>query len=218
MEPLPLTRLLAVRHGETRWNIEARYQGHGDSPLTETGRAQAEALGRRLGRTAFEALISSDLARARATAERIAAYSGHPLNTDPRLRERNFGILEGLTLEEILARHAAVYARLQTGDPDYRPPQGESHRDHYRRNIAFLEDWHRARPGTTAVLVVHGGVLDSLFRYVARLPLAQPRCFVVPNASLSVLCHGIFYGTPRWVIEAWGDVGHLDGLSSSAEL
>ena len=218
MKNLPVTRLLVVRHGETRWNIENRYQGHGDSPLTEAGLAQAEALGRRLSHAAFDALVSSDLERARTTAARIAAFTGHPLQTDPRLRERNFGILEGLTLEEILARHTTVYERLQTGDPDYRPPQGESHRDHYRRNIAFLEEWHHTRPGTSAVWVVHGGVLDSLFRFVAQLPLTQPRCFVVPNASLSVLSHGIFYGTPRWVIEAWGQVDHLDGIGYMAGL
>jgi len=218
MESLPLTRLLVVRHGETRWNIENRYQGHGDSPLTETGLAQAAALGRRLSQVPFDALVSSDLERARTTAARIAAFTGHLPQTDSRLRERNFGILEGLTIDAILARHAKVYDSLQTGDPDYRPPQGESHRDHYRRNIAFLEEWHRMRPGTSAVWVVHGGVLDSLFRFVTCLPLTQPRCFVVPNASLSVLSHGSFYGTSRWVIEAWGQVDHLGGIGFTTGL
>jgi probable phosphoglycerate mutase len=61
-------------------------------------------------------------------------------------------------------------------------------------------------------LVIHGGVLDSLFRYVARLPLNQPRCFITPNASLTIITHGIFYSTVRWVIETWGDTGHLEGI------
>jgi probable phosphoglycerate mutase len=65
------------------------------------------------------------------------------------------------------------------------------------------------QPGITAALVVHGGVLDSLFRFVARLPLNQPRCFVIANTSLSRFSHGVFYGTRRWVIESWGDVSHL---------
>ncbi len=203
------TTVLAVRHGETVWNAESRFQGHGDSPLTETGRKQARALGQRLKGAGFDALIASDLGRARETAAILAEYTGHPVHTDPRLRERNFGELEGLTVDEIRQRHPGVFERLYADDPDYAPPGGETLRDHFKRNISFVQELLLERPGTTAALVVHGGVLDSLFRYVARLPLNQPRCFVIANTSLSRFSHGVFYGTRRWVIESWGDVSHL---------
>ncbi len=212
------TTLLAIRHGETVWNAENRFQGHGDSPLTETGRKQARALGRRLKGARFDVLIASDLGRAQETASILAGYTGHPVSIDQRLRERSFGELEGLTAEEIRNRHPGVFERLYADDPDYAPPGGETLRAHFQRNIAFVEELAAASPGVTAALVVHGGVLDSLFRFVARLPLDQPRCFTVANTSLSRFSRGMFYGTDRWVIEAWGDIAHLDSLGPPGDL
>jgi probable phosphoglycerate mutase len=208
----PKTTLLIVRHGETVWNVEDRYQGHGDSPLTATGRAQARAVGRRLRDMDVQGLVASDLGRTRETAALIAEATRHPVEVDPRLRERHYGVLEGLTVETIRRCHPAVLARLQANDPDYAIPEGESHRQHYRRNVDCIEELTAARAGAVVALVAHGGVLDSVFRYVARLPLEQPRCFVVPNASLSAVSLGTFYGTTRWVIETWGEVGHLAGI------
>jgi probable phosphoglycerate mutase len=208
----PKTTLLAIRHGETVWNEEKRYQGHGDSPLTETGRNQAAALGRRMKKFRFDALISSDLGRAQETASIIADYTGHSLEIDSRLRERNYGVLEGLTVHEIKAGHSKIFNQLNSDDPDYIIPGGESHRQHYQRNVAFIEECLAKRSGATLGLVAHGGVLDSIFRYIARLPLDQPRCFITINASLTIITHGSFYGTTRWVIETWGDIGHLDGI------
>lgn len=214
----PGITLLVIRHGETVWNVEDRYQGHGDSPLTANGRAQAKALGRRLAGLAIQALVASDLGRTRETAALIAAATGHAVEVDARLRERHYGVLEGLTVDEIQRRHPEVLARLKDNDPDYVVPGGESHRQHYRRNVAGLEAVTAARGGGVVALVAHGGVLDSIFRYVARLPLEQPRCFLTANASLSVVRRGSFYGTTRWVIESWGEVGHLGGLERHAGL
>lgn len=209
MPSVPQTTVLAIRHGETLWNVEERFQGHEDSPLTETGRRQVEALGRRLQKVAFERLISSDLGRARATAEAIAGFTGHAVETEPRLRERHYGVLEGLRLPEIAEVHPDVLARFDTDDPAYVIPGGESHEAHFARNIDWLEAHLAQCPGSTVAIVVHGGVLDSLFRYVAQRQLDQPRCYVTTNASLSVFVHGLFYGTTRWVIQAWGESGHL---------
>jgi probable phosphoglycerate mutase len=209
------TTLLAVRHGETVWNAESRFQGHGDSPLTETGRRQARALGERMRGIDFDVLISSDLGRAKETALIITSFTGHSMHTDFRLRERNFGALEGLTKEEIQDRHPEVYERLYADDPDYAPPEGETHRGHFERNLSFINELVAERPGITAVLVGHGGLLDTLFRFAAKLPLRQPRCFVIPNTSLSRFTYGTFYGTRRWVIESWGDVAHLQPTGGS---
>jgi probable phosphoglycerate mutase len=212
MPTQPELTLLVIRHGETVWNIEQRYQGHGDSPLTETGRNQVSALGRRMGKTVFDTLISSDLGRAQQTASIIADYTGHSVKTDSRLRERNYGVLEGLTVPEIKAGHSNVLERLDANDPDYIIPEGESHRQHYQRNVGCIEEIIAGKSGEKVAMVVHGGVLDSLFRYVARLPLDQPRCFITANASLTTITHGIFYGTVRWVIETWCDTSHLEDI------
>ena len=213
MPTQPELTLLAIRHGETVLNVEKRYQGHGDSPLTETGRNQVSALGRRMEKMVFDTLISSDLGRAQETASIIADFTGHSVKTDSRLRERNYGVLEGLTVPEINARHSNVLERLDANDPDYIIPEGESRRQHYQRNIRWIQEILTGESGEKVAMVVHGGVLDSLFRYVARLPLDQPRCFITANASLTTITHGIFYGTVRWVIETWGDTGHLEDIS-----
>jgi probable phosphoglycerate mutase len=207
--------LLAIRHGETVLNVAKRYQGHSDSPLTETGRNQVSALGRRMAKMEFDTLISSDLGRTQETASIIAGYTGHSVQTDSRLRERNYGILEGLSAPEITARNSEVQERLDANDPDYIIPDGESHRQHYQRNVAAIEELLSGKFGPKIAMVVHGGVLDSLFLYVARLPLDQPRCFIATNASLTIIRYGIFYGTARQVIETWCDTAHLDGIGQN---
>ena len=212
MPTLPNTTLLAIRHGETVWNEENRFQGHGDSSLTQAGRNQISALGRRMAKIQFDTLISSDLGRARETASIVAGYTGHSVEVDSRLRERNYGVLEGLTVNEIKARYPDVLQKLKNASPDYIIPEGESHRQHYRRNVEFIEESLAKRSGATIAVVAHGGVLDSIFRHVTHLPLDQPRCFITLNASLTIITHGDFYGSSRWVIETWGDVGHLDGI------
>lgn len=206
------TTIFALRHGETQWNVEERFQGHGDSPLTDTGRRQVAALAQRLKTMSFERLVSSDLERARASAEIIAAATGHPVETDARLRERHYGILEGLGMAQIEADHAHILDRFNADDPDYVIPGGESHRMAYERHTAWVEELRTECPGGTVAIVIHGGVLDSLFRLVARLPLSRPRCYVTTNASLNVFAHGRFYGTVRWVIQKWGDTGHMTDI------
>lgn len=212
--PSPTT-LIVIRHGETVWNRDMRFQGHGDSPLTDRGRAQAHALGKRLQAMPIDSLISSDLGRTRETAAIITQYTGHPIETDPRLRERHYGVLEGLTAGEILENHPGVYQELITEDPDFQIPEGETHRQHYAKNIGVMEEWSRKGLGATAALIAHGGVLENFFRYVAHLDLSQPRCVLPANASLSVIQYGAFYGSTRWVIKTWGDAAHLETLEDA---
>ena len=212
------TTLLVIRHGETVWNSEQRFQGHEDSPLTESGRNQVVALGRRMEEIKFDTLISSDLGRTQETAAIIADFTGHAVELDSRLRERNYGVLEGLSIHEIKAKHSKVLNQLKTDDPDFILPGGESHRQHYQRNVAFIEELLAKKSGATVAVVAHGGVLDSIFRYVAGLPLEQPRCFITTNASLTIVSHGNFYETTRWVIETWCDAAHLNGISHNVGL
>ena len=206
------TTLILIRHGETVWNIESRFQGHFDSPLTQRGREQIKALGKRMKGFTFNELFASDLGRTVETAAIITGFTEHEVQTDPRLRERHYGVLEGLTLPEINVQYADILDRLKTNDPNFIIPDGESHYQHYMRNIDFVEEKIAEKSGESIVLVVHGGVLDNLFRYVAGLGLDHPRCITTLNASLCILRHGFFYGTTRWVIETWGDVAHLDTI------
>src|SRR5688500_9825999 len=111
------TRVIVVRHGETAWNNEKRWQGHLDSPLTAKGLSQAQALARRLSGERFSALYTSDLGRAYQTAQLIAAATGHSVVLDSRLRERKLGVFQGLTSEEIRAVHAEEYELYRIRDP-----------------------------------------------------------------------------------------------------
>src|SRR5262245_31004846 len=119
-----MTEILLIRHGETLWNREARMQGQNDSPLTETGLEQARKLARRLKTVAFTTLYSSDLGRAHQTARCIAEETGHEIVANEGLRERCFGIFEGLTNAEIQVKHPDHYVHFAAREPDFIMPGG----------------------------------------------------------------------------------------------
>jgi probable phosphoglycerate mutase len=200
----PETRLIIVRHGETENNIEGRWQGHGDSPLTETGVAQAEAVAQRLERCRFSRLYSSDLGRARQTAQIIADRTGHEIILDEHLRERDLGIFQGLTRAEMAARYPREWHLYRTAGPDYVIPTGESARQRYERSTSRLREIALSHPGETVVVVTHGGVLNGLLRHTLRISLDAPRRFKVWNAGLNLF---LFDGE-NWLLETWGDVSH----------
>lgn len=199
------TELILVRHGETAWNRERRMQGQTNTPLSDIGRAQAQALGARLGKQPFAVLYSSDLARAWDTAAAIAQVSGHAIISEPRLRERTFGVFEGLSYEEMKQRYPEEHARFSAREPDYAVPGGESPRQFFERSLACLEDIAAAHRGETVVAVTHGMVLDTLYRAARNMPLTMKRDAPLLNASLN-----IFQRAPHaWVEVAWADVEHL---------
>jgi probable phosphoglycerate mutase len=201
------TRVIVVRHGETAWNNEKRWQGHLDSPLTAKGLSQAQALARRLSGERFSALYSSDLGRAHQTAQIIATATGHSVVLDARLRERKLGVFQGLTSDEIRAVHAEEYELYRARDPDHRLPEGESLRQQVERNLRCFEELAQRHLGESIVVVTHGGVLSGLFRHVLSIPLQAPRRFAFANSSLNVF----IFQEGDWMLQTWGDVSHLDG-------
>jgi probable phosphoglycerate mutase len=198
------TTLIVVRHGETAWNRDKRMQGTTDTVLSDVGRAQAQALGRRLAGHDFSALYSSDLARARDTARAVAERTGRSIVEDPRLRERRFGIFEGLTAEEIVSRYPDEHARFASRDPDYEVPGGESARSFTQRCLGCLAEIAVRHPGEELVVVTHGLVLDSLYRAAHGLDHGERRPVPLINASLNLFCYG-----NAWRLVLWGDVSHL---------
>jgi 2,3-bisphosphoglycerate-dependent phosphoglycerate mutase len=207
------TRLVLVRHGETAWNLERRMQGHLDSELTATGRAQAAALAERLRRFRPQALYSSDLGRAIETAKVIAATCGHSIVTDARLRERALGVLEGLTQAEAQAAEPRVWLGFTQGGPDFVVPSGESARQRFDRNLAVLNEIATRHPGICVVVVTHGGTLNSAFRVCTGMPLESPRTFALPNAAVNV----VDFVAGRWRLVTWGEVSHLEALNTTRD-
>lgn len=134
------TTLYLVRHGETPWNLEGRYQGHLDPPLTERGRRQAEATAEKLAPIGFDAIYSSDLARARQTAEALAAKTGLPIQLDARLREIHQGDWQGVIVGDIRARWPRELEGWESDPWRYYPPNGERLQELRQRLFAAIRD------------------------------------------------------------------------------
>ncbi|WP_418318424.1 histidine phosphatase family protein [Piscinibacter sakaiensis] len=200
------TRVVAVRHGETAWNVDSRIQGHLDIELNPSGRRQAERLGHALSADGLAAVYSSDLSRAFDTAQAIARHSGLAVRTDLGLRERNFGSFQGQTFQQIESRWPELSRRWRRRDPDFAPPGGESLLAFYQRCVAAAERLAAAHPGEAIAIVAHGGVLDCLYRAATRISLQAPRTWLVTNASINRLLHS----GQGFTLVGWADSAHLD--------
>jgi probable phosphoglycerate mutase len=201
-----LTRLVAIRHGETAWNVDTRIQGQLDIGLNPTGRRQAERLGRALAGERLDAVYSSDLGRAYATAQALARHAGVAVQTDAALRERAFGIFEGLTFAEIEQRYPEGARRWRQRDASFGPEGGEALGDFYARVVAAVGGIAARHRGQHIAVVTHGGVLDALYRAAARIALDAPRTWQVGNASINRLLHG----EHGFTLVGWADSLHLE--------
>ena len=206
-----ITRLLAIRHGETAWNVGGRLQGHLDIALNDTGRLQAERLGQALaGREPIDAIITSDLARARDTAQAVAQATGAPLSVDAGLRERSFGDFQGMTFEQVTQAHPEAAERWRRRDPEWAPPGGESLLLFQERVTQTVQALAAQNIGKNIAIVTHGGVLDVLYRAAARLGLQDARTWQLTNTAVNRLLWSPEGGLS---LVGWADVSHLEDAS-----
>lgn len=161
--------LVLVRHGETPWNREGRFQGHADIPLSELGRSQARALRQRLEAAHVHlfddehtAILTSDLRRAHQTAEIAFGGAGRVLHIRRELREFCYGVFEGLTRREIDERFPGVMARWLTGDRAFAVEGGESRAAVHARAYGAITSFLATTPHRHVVVVAHGGVMRQL--------------------------------------------------------
>jgi len=204
------TRIVLVRHGETTWNRATRIQGHTDIPLSALGLAQADRLARALADEALDAIYSSDLRRARQTAETLAGQQGVAVRIDAGLRERAFGRFEGLSWEEIAQKHPEDSIRWRRREPDFQVGGGESLVTFSARCIATVQGIVAAHPGQNIAVVAHGGVLDCLYRAATRTALDAPRSWQLGNATINRL----LATSEGFTLVGWNDDRHLAGLSA----
>lgn len=199
------TRFCIIRHGETEWNAERRIQGQIDIGLNDTGRRQALAAGRWLRAADITALYASDLRRAWDTAAEIGQALGLQAVAAPELRERRYGVFEGLTYAEAARRFPEGYAAFEGRNADYDFENGESLKVMYARVTGKLSELAALHSGQIVAVVVHGGVLDVINRFVRGNPLEMARDFLIPNAGINWIsvCDG------QWSVESWGETGHL---------
>jgi 2,3-bisphosphoglycerate-dependent phosphoglycerate mutase len=201
------TELVLIRHGETDWNALGKFQGHTDIALNETGLAQAHAAAHAVARLhrqqPFAALISSDLQRAVQTAVPLAPVTGLHTAVDGRLRERNYGVLEGLTREQMAQYYPLDFARLF--EPRHAPPRGESLAQMFERVEAALNDLAQSHRGQRVLVVCHGGVLHMVWHIANSQWVDAAHSGHIRNASLNSIVHD----GSRFSVRYWGDTAHL---------
>ncbi len=208
-EDQQVTRILAIRHGETAWNVDTRIQGQLDIPLNPTGRWQAHRLALAVADESIDAVYASDLLRALETAQAVSAGCGCAIVTDIGLRERGFGEFEGLTFNEIEQRWPEQSERWRRRDPHFGPRGGEVLLDFYARCVETVTRLAGAHPGQTIAVVAHGGVMDCLYRAATRADLQAPRSWQLGNASINRLLY-----TPQgFTLVGWSDTCHLEDVS-----
>lgn len=202
-----LTRVVAVRHGETAWNAQTRIQGQLDIALNAIGREQAQRLGRALADDKLDAVYASDLRRAADTARAVAEQVGLPVRTEASLRERGFGTFEGLTWAEVEQQHPQASRRWRERDASFGPPGGETLAAFYERAVSALAAIAARHRGEYIAIVTHGGVLDALYRAASRIALDAPRTWQLGNASINRVLHG----EQGFTLVGWNDSLHLGG-------
>lgn len=201
------TRIIAVRHGETTWNVDGRIQGQLDIPLNDKGRWQAERLARALAASERAAAIySSDLLRAWDTARAVADSMRLQQTDAPGLRERGFGSYEGKTFPDLEANHPQETARWRRRDPDWAPPGGESLQAFRKRVLDATDELARRHIGEQIILVAHGGVLDVMYRRAIGAELAATRTWELANASINRL----LWTPDALTVVGWADRSHLE--------
>jgi 2,3-bisphosphoglycerate-dependent phosphoglycerate mutase len=204
------TRILAIRHGETAWNVDTRIQGQLDIGLNDTGRWQAQRTAQALAHEDIAAIYSSDLSRAFETAQTIASAlsvrGALQVISHLGLRERHFGHFQGKTWAEIETHWPDDALRWRQRDPTWSPIEGESLLQLRERIAQCVHELAQQHTGEQIVLVAHGGVMDVLYRLATGQSTQAPRTWHLGNAAINRLLW-----TPQGLsLVGWGDVSHFE--------
>ncbi len=205
---LSMTELILIRHGETDWNRELRFQGQIDVPLNAIGHAQAQRVAAQLAGESVQHLVCSDLLRARQTAMPAAQRLGMLAINDLALREQNFGVVDGMRGQDIQSQYPQAWLGWTAFDADFAFEGGESTHTFHGRVMTALLRLADAWSGQRLLIVTHGGVLDMVYRSALGLPLSGPRQSVIPNGAIN----RVRVVDARVEIVRWAEIGHLAGM------
>ncbi len=205
--------LILVRHGETAWNAERRYQGHHPVPLNDRGRQQAARAGGRLKQLGAAGLYASDLARAWETAQIIGLATGLAPQPLPDLREIDDGQWAGLTPDELLARFPEHMATMRQAPDTTVRLGGESYAQMQLRTVRAFEQLVEQHRGQTVIGVSHGGAIRALVCHLLGAPLAHFGRLWIDNGGLvEIVAH-----SDGWRVLRLNDTAHLDGAFALGE-
>ena len=200
------TRIIAIRHGETAWNVDTRIQGQTDIGLNDRGHWQARQAAIALADEPIAAIYTSDLSRAHDTARAIGQAHGLTPQPEPGLRERAFGVFEKRTWSEIESLWPEEAKRWRERVPDWAPQQGESLLTLRERIQSLTHALAQRHVGEQIVLVAHGGVMDILYRLATQQALQAPRTWTLGNANINRL----LWSPQGLTLVGWGDARHLE--------
>ncbi len=204
------TRILLTRHGQTHGNVENLFCGHAETALTPLGIAQAQALGRRLKDTHFDAAYASDLSRAADTASYIIDGRDLLLRLEPDLREMHYGEWEALPASQIRDTNIEHLREFFRGNVP--APGGETIMQLRERTARAVRNIASENPDSTVLVVSHGNAIMALIAELLGVPEASSWSFSVANTSLSTL-H--FSKSGRFTLVSFNDAAHIEGLPAA---
>jgi len=206
------TRIIAIRHGETDWNVATRIQGSTDIALNATGQWQAQRAAEALREEQIDSIYSSDLSRAFDTAAAIARHHSLTVTPSESLRERRFGHFEGLSWQEIEDQYPADALAWRSRVPTFTPAGGESLIMLRERVQNALSDIASRHLGQHILIATHGGVLDAIYRLATGQSLDAPRSWHLGNAAVNRL----LWTPGSLTLVSWGEQQHLEPEAPSA--
>lgn len=206
-----MKKIYLVRHGETTWNLEGKTQGIKDSQLSKNGLLQAEALGRRLSNENIEIIYSSSLKRARRTSEIIAGILGIPCQFNHQLIEMNFGLWEGLTIEEIGKNYPTELRRWRETPHEANIPEGESIINAQKRIVSYINGVILSSKENNILVVSHSTVIKLYLLHILNMDLSDYYRLKQENCCMNIIeykCYGP-------VLVKYNDTSHMDIMIDS---
>ena len=204
-----MVKVVFIRHGQTAWNVSGRYQGQSDVALSKEGIAQAEKLAKHFPVAAVDAVYSSDLMRARVTAEKVAEKFGLLVQTEPAFRELNFGDWEGLTYEQITASWADAMTNFLRHPDILQIPHGESFPEVRQRAMKRLRELLAEHEGHVIAVVAHGAVLRTMLTEALHMPLQYLWSIRQFNTAVNIVRYD---AGENPTVELLNSTAHLGGL------
>ena len=204
-----MVKVVFIRHGQTEWNVSGRYQGQSDVALSKEGIAQAEKLAEHFPVASVDAVYSSDLMRARVTADKVAEKFGLPVQTEPAFRELNFGDWEGLTYEQITASWADAMTNFLRHPDILQIPHGESFPEVRQRAMKRLRELLAEHEGHVIAVVAHGAVLRTMLTEALHMPLQYLWSIRQFNTAVNIVRYD---AGENPTVELLNSTAHLGGL------
>ncbi len=200
-----MTNLYIVRHGQTEWNIQGKIQGHKNANLTEDGLKQGDKVAERMASEKIDIIYSSDLDRARITAEKISKTTGAKLIVTEELREMNFGVWEGEFFKDVKVSDPDGYMKWMKEPENLNIAEGETLEILEKRMEKVINKIVAENEGKNIVIVSHGTALKTLILHLLKMPLTNYKNLAMDNVSLSIVEKRDYNN----VLKLYNDTGHL---------